>query len=330
MATGQRSRKGWYWRRPEARDMKWICIVLLCFGMAWADEKVISYSLLVDAEPGQGFCWPYYLYVPPQCAQGGEQAFPLLVMPNNTGQVEDDNKVHLEKTGKDLAGWRRLADELGCVLVSPAFPRPARQWQLYTHALDRDTLLQGSGDLNRLDLQMLATLQNARRRLAAHHIQTLPKSWMMGFSAAGMFANRFALLHPEAVERVAVGSPGGWPMVPLAKSAGQELPYPVGCSDLVNLTGKPLQSDEARKIRFFFFMGSKDDNDSVAYDDGYDAKERALVHQLFGLTPVERWPKAAKLYQLAQMNAVFRLYPGVGHEVTMEMRNEVVRFFLSP
>lgn len=295
-----------------------------------AEERVFSYSLLVDAEPGQGFCWPYYLYVPPQCAQAGERVFPLLVLPNNTGKVDDDGAFHLHKTGKDLAGWRRLADELGCVLVSPAFPRPANQWQLYTHALDRDTLLQGSGDLNRLDMQMLATLHNARLRLAAHHIQVRPRSWMLGFSASGMFANRFAFLHPEAVERVAVGSPGGWPIAPVARSAGEELAYPIGVSDLINLTGKPLQAEEARQIRFFFFLGDKDENDSVAYDDGYDAKERALVHRLFGLTPVERWPKVEKLYKLAQMNAVFRLYPGVGHEMTPEMRDDVCKFFLSP
>ena len=309
--------------------MRWLVLILLSLPL-WGEERVISYSLLVDAEPGQGFCWPYYLYVPPACARGGEQAFPLLVLPNYTGQVDDDFQVHQQKTGQDLAGWRRLADELGCVLVSPAFPRPARQWDLYTHALDRDTLLKGSGDLNRLDLQMLATLQNARLRLAAHRIQVRPKSWMLGFSASGMFANRFALLHPEAVERVAVGSPGGWPMAPVAKTGGDELPYPIGCSDLVNLTGAPLQAEEARKIRFFFFLGDQDNNDSVAYDDGYDAGERGLVHRLFGLTPVERWPKVEKLYQLAQMNATFRLYPGVAHEMTPDMRADVVKFFLNP
>lgn len=305
-------------------------IVLLLMGIAWPEERVVSYSLFVDAEPGQGFCFPYYLYVPPQRAIGDEQACPLLIVPNNIGQTEGNVKLDRDKTAKDLAGWRRLADELGCALMSPAFPRPADQWQLYTHALDRDTLLKGSGDLNRLDLQMLATMQNARLRLAAHHIQTRPKAWMMGFSASGMFANRFALLHPESVERVAVGSPGGWPIAPVAKSAGQELPYPVGCSDLVNLTGKPLQTEEARQIRFFFFLGARDENDSVAYDDGYDPGERDLVHRLFGLTPVERWPKAEKLYQLAQMQAVFRLYPGVGHEMTTEMRDDVIRFFLNP
>jgi len=253
----------------------------------------------------------------------------LLITPNNSGKIDDNPEVHQQAAAEDLASSRRLADTLGCPVLVPAFPRPAAQWQLYTHALDRDTLLQGSGDLNRVDLQLLAMIENCRLHLTARGIQLRPKIWMQGFSASGMFANRFALLHPTNVEAVAAGAPGGWPMAPVQKVSGKELPYPVGCSDLITLTGKPLEIQAAREIHFFFFQGDQDDNDSVAYDDGYDAADRQLVQQLFGLRPVDRWPHAQRLYAQAQLQAQFKLYPGVGHETNADMRKDLVQFFQS-
>ena len=314
--------------KTEAYPVKRLLVLLFLLTQAIAaDERLLSFSVLVAAEPGAGFCWPYYLYVPPQCAQPGQHLFPLLITPNNSGKIDDNPEVHQQAAAEDLANSRRLADILGCPVLVPTFPRPAAQWQLYTHALDLDTLLQGAGDLNRVDFQLLAMIQNCRLHLDARGIKLRPKIWMQGFSAAGMFANRFALLHPESVEAVAVGAPGGWPMAPVQKFSGKELPYPVGCSDLITLTGKPLEIQAAREIHFFFFQGDQDENDSVAYDDGYDAAERKLVQELFGLRPVDRWPHAQKLYAQAQLQAQFKLYPGVGHETNADMRKDLVQFF---
>lgn len=47
----------------------------------------------------------------------------------------------------------------------------------------------------------------------------------------------------------------------------------------------------------------------------------------FGRTPVERWPVAEDMYRAAGMNAVFKLYGDVGHDVPDAMDADVITFF---
>ena len=49
--------------------------------------------------------------------------------------------------------------------------------------------------------------------------------------------------------------------------------------------------------------------------------------RLFGRTPVERWPVAEAMYRAAGMNAIFKVYSDVGHDVTDSMDADVIEFF---
>jgi len=83
-------------------------------------------------------------------------------------------------------------------------------WLLYTQALDRNSLRADlPPDLLRIDLQLIAMIEDARERLLPMGMHTDVKVFMWGFSATGMFVNRFTLLHPERVKAVASGSPVG-------------------------------------------------------------------------------------------------------------------------
>ncbi|MBK8305155.1 MAG: hypothetical protein IPK98_17890 [Chloracidobacterium sp.] len=50
----------------------------------------------IDADSRAGFGYPYYLYVPPELRDESEktQIQTILVLPNNTGKVDDDFAVH--------------------------------------------------------------------------------------------------------------------------------------------------------------------------------------------------------------------------------------------
>jgi pimeloyl-ACP methyl ester carboxylesterase len=258
----------------------------------------------------------FYLYISPEAQREANtgQSVTILVQPNNSGTNSDDPEVHRQDAWWTGFGRHRLADELGVVLLVPAFLRPGEEWWIYTHALDRDVLTTKRVDLARLDLQLLAMVDAARASLAVAGILTEEKFLIQGYSASGMFANRFTVLHPDRVKAVAVGSPGGWPVVPLAEFEGERLDYPIGIADLETLTGHPFNLNGFNQVPQLIIMGSLDDNDSLDFKDGWDPEMARVVDRKFGDNPLARWDEAEALYHLAGANAEFILVDGVGHD----------------
>jgi dienelactone hydrolase len=170
-------------------------------------------------------------------------------------------------------------------------------------------------------------IADARAALHAEHVDVDAKVFMQGFSASGMFVNRFALLHPEAVRAAVVGSPGGWPIAPSRDIDGETLNYPVGIADVAALTGKGVDLAAARTVSWFFVLGEKDENDAVPYRDSFSADDERVIFRRFGTTPVSRWPAAQHLYEGAGLDARFKLYPGVAHSMSREMVRDVEQFF---
>ncbi len=211
-------------------------------------------------------------------------------------------------------------------MLMPVFPRSETNWRIYTHALDRDTLLTGQKEYSRFDLQLVAMIDHARARLKKEKLRFDKRVLIHGFSASGMFANRFVFLHPGRVKAAAIGSPGGWPIAPAGSYKEKILRYPVGTGDLKTVSGKKLDLKTLRKVPLFVFMGDKDDNDSVPFGDGYETADKDLIFELFGKTPVERWALSQSFYKQAGLNAVFKLYPGIGHMTNREINNEIYDF----
>jgi pimeloyl-ACP methyl ester carboxylesterase len=212
------------------------------------------------------------------------------------------------------------------ILLVPAFVRPGKDWQIYTHALDRDSLTTKRGDIVRLDLQLLAMIDDARRVLKQQGIETDDKILIQGFSASGMFANRFTALHPDRVKAAAIGSPGGWPIAPVSDFNGEPLSYPAGVADLEILSGKPFAAEQFKAVPQIIVMGSLDDNDSLDFADGWDKDAAAQVDRLFGNDPQSRWRNSEKLYQTAGVNAQFVLVDGVGHD-RKQLQSHSTEFF---
>ena len=157
-------------------------------------------------------------------------------------------------------------------------------------------------------------IDDARERLREDGIESDPRVLIQGFSASGMFANRFTALHPERVKAAAIGSPGGWPIAPLAKSGADELPYPVGIADLEALTTHPFDAAAFAAVPQLFVLGALDDNDSVDFRDGYDVEQAELVDRLFGADPQARWDAARTAYESAGVRAEFLRVDGIGHD----------------
>ncbi len=269
-----------------------------------------------EASPADGYQADFYLYVSPEARRLARDGglVTILVQPNNSGINSDDPEVHRRDAW--LTGFERykIANGLGVVLLVPAFIRPGEDSHIYTHALDGDTLTTDRVDIKRIDLQLIAMVDHARIKLADEGIQTEEKFLIQGFSASGMFANRFTILHPERVKAATIGSPGGWPIFPVATYNGEQLNYPAGIADLESLTAVPFNSTAYNAVPQLIYMGSADNNDSLDFTDGWDEDGAKLIDNLFGTDPLSRWDDAEAIYLKAGANVQFLLIDGVGHD----------------
>lgn len=286
--------------------------------------------VLVQKQPEKGFNFPYYLFVPEEISKSSEKF--LIVEPNNTGLPIDDFKEHLEKAkrtaSKDFYLGNYVARKLGAPLLVPVFPRSKSTGNVYTHSLDRDVVLQKNSDLERLDLQLLSMVSDARKKLQERNMEIQPEILMTGFSASGTFANRFSLIHPEKVKAVAAGGLNGILMLPLSEEEGQKLTYPAGIVDFDSLFGKSFDREAFRNTPQFLFMGALDENDALPYDDAYDPAERKVIEAVLGpqMLP-ERWNNSKKFYEQEGVRADVRTFKKIGHEHPDEVKSEVVEFF---
>ncbi len=311
-----------------------LAFILSCFVSVAQNATAETFKndslIIVPKNPGKGFYHDYILFIPKKTAL--HKKIFLLVEPNNTGKITDSMDVH-KKYAVGLASvssvGNNISTELKIPLLVPIFPRPASQPLMYTHALDRDIMLENSSELKRLDLQLLAMVKDAGAVLAAMHIRVYPKFFMNGFSASATFTNRFSFIHPDKIKALAIGGFNGKLMLPLHEINGIKLNYPIGTNDFRVLFGKRFDTDTYKSIPQFIYMGELDDNDAVQFDDAYNEVERRIINDNLGRYVPERFLKCQAIYRENKITPVFKTYENIGHWTTSAMNLEVIKFFLS-
>lgn len=273
---------------------------------------------LIDANPDAGFHYPYFLYAPTRRVDAAPT--PILVEPTNTGTATDEFERHLEAAERTIADGigREIADGLLSPFLVPAFPRPRQEpvdADHYVHQLDETTMGIEGGELERVDLQLLAMVEDARDRLEGRGYAVDDGIMLNGFSAAGNFVDRFTALHPEEVRSVTAGGLNGMPILPIEETDGHRLDYHIGVADLEELTGDPFDLAAFREVDQFLYMGELDNNDTIPFDDAWtDDELRETALAVYGHDiQRERFPFCKAVYDDVDADAVFRSYEGVGH-----------------
>ncbi len=223
----------------------------------------------VAGDPKRGFHFPYYLFIPKGIDPAAGRH--LFVETNNTGTTSDDFQVHDDAAARLArdSHANRIARELGTSLLVPVFPRPRDQWQAYTHSLDEDTLLISLGPLQRIDLQLIQMIRDAQALLRRNHVNVQDRVFMHGYSASGVFANRFPVLHPEVVRAVATGGVNAIPIFPIAQWHGTTLPFPVGIADLKKIADINFNEAAYKQVSQYIYMGYLDRNDTTLSRDAF-------------------------------------------------------------
>lgn len=291
----------------------------------------------VEPGPGAGFEHPYVLHVPPHLERS--DPVPILVESTSVPRATDDfEAIRGEAERRVSRGFgRAVADELSVPFLHPVFPRPLTEpvdWTHLTHSLDRETLRIEGGPLERIDLQLLAMIEDAREHLADAGVEVQEDFLMNGFSASGVFANRFTALHPERVISVTAGGINGMAIlpatvgdVPIDGVEKRILDYPVGVADVRELTGEPFDSDAFRDVHQFLYLGEEDDSDTLLYPDAWTGPEIRLTAVFAYGEDIhrDRFPHCAAVYEEDEVDAVFRTYENAAHDPTPAF-DDVVTF----
>ncbi|MFC1694413.1 choice-of-anchor Q domain-containing protein, partial [Candidatus Latescibacterota bacterium] len=128
------------------------------------------------------------------------------------------------------------------VLLTPVIPRniePDRLIQTYySVAFDRNTFYETTNSFDRrADEKVNKMIDNLIYVLQKEGYNVYEKVFIEGFSAGGMFAQRYPLLQPNRVQAIAGGQCGGSIVMPENTYKGYEMNWPIGVNDYTSLVG---------------------------------------------------------------------------------------------
>lgn len=283
-----------------------------------------STLIYVEPNPNKGFYYGYYLSIP----ETVETKSTLILEVNNSprpisgfneavnyGKLEAYRRMTSYNLGQTT---HMLSEKLGMPHLMPNLPRYEENGiNVSTCYLNKRELLSMDPKLKRIDLQVIAMIDDAKQRLYEKNILIDNKVFLHGFSASSRFANRFSILHPELVKGLCTGGIGAAMVIPSNEYKGVKLPYPVGTADLKEITGEEFKDDEYKSIPQFQFMGELEQGrkDATHYEDLWKKEDAELLWELMGeQTLPTRWNNYIEVYKkLGCNNIIFKMYPNYGH-----------------
>lgn len=187
---------------------------------------------------------PYILVLPKEMK---EDSF-LAVETNN---LETENNEDLLNSG--LLTAHKLAQQLkenDNPILIPIIPSVKNGIPYYQQLSKECFSIPSNHPFYRIDLQVLNIINEVKHNIS-HRVNIKDKVFLNGYSASGVFAQRFALLHPEIVDTLCVGGASGSIPIP-----GSELEYPLGVSDYSDIVGKTFNLESYLQIKFRYYIGS--------------------------------------------------------------------------
>ena len=172
-----------------------------------------------------------------------------IALESNNLETNDLNSITKQvcETGKRLAD---LTSNSPCPIVIPFIP--SYKNGPYFQQLSRECFELDEEDKDyRIDEQIVRMINYTKSVLKSdYNIQADEKIFLNGYSASGVFAQRFALLHPELIDTACIGGASGSIPIP-----SEKIGYPIGISDYEQLFEKPFDKENYSKINFRYYVG---------------------------------------------------------------------------
>lgn len=118
-----------------------------------------------------------------------------------------------------------------------------------------------SSEFYRIDNQICEIINDAINFLDYDNKIIEGKVFFNGYSSSGVFAQRFAFLHPEFVNQVLIG--GAISSIPMPENClgSNELEYPLGTSNYTSKIGLSFNNELYKNIKFRYYVDGMEDID---------------------------------------------------------------------
>jgi len=186
---------------------------------------------------------PYVLVLPKQMKENS-------ILAVETNNLETENQDELLSNGL-LTAYNLITNlkEYDNPVLVPIIPS-VKGGIPYYQQLSRECFSVSKDDpYYRIDLQVLNIITEVK-----HKLNVQEKIFLNGYSASGVFAQRFALLHPEIIDTLCVGGASGSIPIPIT-----ELGYPLGIGDYFSVAEKNFDLHSYNQIKFRYYVGSLED-----------------------------------------------------------------------
>ena len=122
---------------------------------------------------------------------------------------------------------------------------------------------------SRIDEAILKDVKLAKQIVESNYngVQLDDKVFLSGYSSCGVFASRFALIHPDRVSGACIG--GAYDSIPVPDD---KLDYPLGIRNYKELFGREFDMDAYKQIAFTYYVGQQE------YDTETNTPERVIEH----------------------------------------------------
>lgn len=191
-----------------------------------------------------------------------------LIVESNNLESEDLKKI-LEQGVQTAIRLVKLTNDLPSPVIIPLIP--SYNDLPYFQQLSKECFYLSNKDRNyRIDQQVVKIINKAKATLNIEKgLIAKDKIFLNGYSTSGVFAQRFALLHPEIVETACIGGASGSIPIPTEK-----IEYPIGILNYEGLTCKKFDLESYLKIKFRYYVSefeTQDKTNSRADDLGNPA-----------------------------------------------------------
>ena len=302
-----------------------------------AAQQVITPGTLELHTADSQIIWSWYSYVPRNISKSSASYILLCGMTNNDLTGIEDKSIITSQTLNSVFNCRTYGDQHNYIVLTPVIPY--YMWQTpngldyyYTVAFNRNTLLSSTDSFyTRADLKVNQMVDRLQSILRYNGYNVQDKVFVEGFSAGGMFSQIYTLLHPERVKAAAIGQAGGSLVLPVSSYNGITLDWRVGINDFETLFGYRFNDTAYKQVPQFVYLGDQDNADMVKIEGlqtAFTNAQVAFLNQTFGSTPATRVAAQVNYMQQSGYNNIsIKIYPGVAHRVTTEMRNDIFSFF---